>query len=153
MNKSRISAQARSAFDIRFDKMRPIAQFAAPARGWIKAIRQALGMSSSQLARRLGVRQPTVIDIEQSEMRDTIQLATLRRVAEALDCKLVYALVPNKPLEATVRKRARQIARRRLRAVEHTMLLENGNVSTKDIKARLDELARDVSGRALWDEI
>src|SRR6478752_3101146 len=117
MEKTRARTQSRTALDVRFDDMRPIARFAPPVRGWIKAIRQALGMSSSQLARRLGVKQPTVIDVEQSEMRDTIQLATLRRVADALDCKLVYALVPNKPLEATVRKRARQIARSRLRAV------------------------------------
>jgi transcriptional regulator with XRE-family HTH domain len=55
----------------------------------------------------MGVKQPSVVALEQSEAKGTIELATLRRVAEALDCTLVYALVPNRPLEQTVRDRAR----------------------------------------------
>jgi predicted DNA-binding mobile mystery protein A len=153
MEKSRIRAQSRSSLDTRFDEMRPIAKFAPPVRGWIKAVRQAIGMSSSQLARRLGVKQPTVIEMEQSEMKGTIQLATLRRAAEALDCTLVYVLIPNKPLKAMVRDRARKLARRRLEAVDHTMLLEDQKVSTDDVDLRLDELAENIDPRALWDEM
>ena len=153
MEKSRVRAQSRSSLDARFDEMRPIARFAPPVRGWIKAVRQAIGMSSSQLARRLGVKQPTVIEMEQSEMKGTIQLATLRRAAEALDCTLVYVLIPNKPLKTMVRDRARKLARRRLEAVDHTMLLEDQKVSTDDVELRLDELAEDIDPRALWDEM
>jgi predicted DNA-binding mobile mystery protein A len=109
-------------------------------------------MSSAQLAKRLGIKQPTLATIEQSETKGTIQLATLQRVAEALDCKLVYALVPNKPLAAVVRDRGRQIAHSRLRSVAHTMLLENQEVPLSDYEARLDELARDIKPRALWDD-
>ena len=132
--------------------MRPAGRFAPPVRGWIKAIREALGMSSAQLAHRLGIKQPSIVDIEQSEVKGTIQLATLRRVAEALDCSLVYALVPNKPLGTMVRDRARVVARRHLEPIEHSMLLENQKVSTKDFEARLDELVRDINPRTLWDE-
>jgi predicted DNA-binding mobile mystery protein A len=109
-------------------------------------------MSSAQLAKRLGMKQPSLAEIEQSEVKGTIQLATLRRVAEALDCKLVYALVPNKPLDAIVSARARQVARRRLASVDHTMLLENQKVSARDFEPRLDELARDIKLRTLWDD-
>jgi predicted DNA-binding mobile mystery protein A len=153
MEKSRIRSQSRSALDARFDEMRPIARFSPPVRGWIKAVRQAIGMSSSQLARRLGVKQPSVIEMEQSEMKGTIQLATLRRAAEALDCTLVYVLIPNTPLKTMIRERARKLARRRLEVVDHTMLLENQKVSTKDVEPRLDELAEDIDPRALWDEM
>lgn len=152
MENSQIKAQSRSALDLRFDEMRPIARFAPPVRGWIKAVRQAIGMSSSQLARRLGVKQPTITEMEQSEMRGTIQLATLRRAAEALDCTLVYVLIPNKPLKTIVRDRAQKLARRRLEAVDHTMLLEDQKVSGNDVEARVDELAEDIDPRALWDE-
>jgi transcriptional regulator with XRE-family HTH domain len=55
-------------------------------------------MSSAQLAQRLKIKQPSLVDLEKSEAKGSIELATLRRVAEALDCTLVYALVPNKPL-------------------------------------------------------
>jgi predicted DNA-binding mobile mystery protein A len=152
MKKTRLAAQSRAALDNRFNSMRSVDQLARPVRGWIKAIRQALGMSSAQLAKRLGMKQPSLAEIEQSEVKGTIQLATLRRVAEALDCKLVYALVPNKPLDAIVSARARQVARRRLASVDHTMLLENQKVSAKDFEARLGALARDIKLRTLWDD-
>ena len=152
MKTAQRAAQSRSSLDERFKEMPAPRRLTPPVRGWIKAIREALGMSSVQLARRLGVKQPSVVDIEQSEAKGTIQLATLRRVAEAIDCTLVYALIPNKPLETIVRDRARKVARRRLQPIEHSMLLEAQQVSAKDFEARLDELVRDINPRVFWDE-
>jgi predicted DNA-binding mobile mystery protein A len=126
-------------------------RYSPPVRGWIKAIREALGMTTAQLAKRLRVKQPSVVAIEQSEAKGTIELATLRRVAEALDCTLVYALVPNKPLETTIRDRARAFARRRRGPVEHSMLLEGQKVKGKDAEARLDEIVRETNPRLFWD--
>jgi predicted DNA-binding mobile mystery protein A len=117
----------------------------------VKAIREALGMSTAQLAKRLGVKQPSVVGIEQSEAKGTIELATLRRAAEALDCTLVYALVPNKPLEQTIRDRARLFGRQRLEPVEHSMMLENQKVTRKDADARIDEILRETNPRKFWD--
>ncbi len=110
-------------------------------------------MSSAQLAKRLGIKQPSVVALEQSEVKGTIELKTLRRVAAALDCTLVYSLVPNKPLEAMVRDRARMFARRRLEPLEHSMLLEAQEVtaSRKDAVARLDEIIRHTNPRLFWD--
>lgn len=146
------SAQARQQLDERFAALPPVERLAAPARGWIKAIREALGMSSEQLARRLGVKQPTLAAIERSETRGTIELATLRRVAAALDCTLAYALVPNRPLTATVKERARAIAARRLQAVEHSMLLENQALPAAERDARVESYADEIDPRRLWDD-
>jgi predicted DNA-binding mobile mystery protein A len=151
MKKSRLSAQSRSQLDNRFKDLRPVIRYAPPVRGWIKAIRAGLGMSTVQLAQRLGIKQPSVVAVEQSEAKGTIQLATLRRVAEALDCTLVYALVPNKPLESLVRDRARTFGRRRLEPVEHTMLLEDQKVSSQDAEIWLDEIVRETNPRLFWD--
>ena len=110
MKKARLAAQSRSQLDERFRELGPATRYTPPVRGWIKALREALGMSTAQLAKRLGIKQPSLVALEQSEAKGTIELATLRRVAEALDCTLVYALVPNKPLEttsATARARSR----------------------------------------------
>jgi len=107
MKIARLAAQSRSQLDERFRKLGPADRYPAPVRGWIKAIREALGMSQMQLAKRLGIKQPFVVELEQSEARDTIELATLRRVAKELDCTLVYALVPNKPLGTIIRAHAR----------------------------------------------
>lgn len=151
MKTPRLTAQARARLDERFKEMGPAKQFAPPVRGWIKAIREALGMSTAQLARRLGVRQPSVIAIEQSEAKGTIELATLRRIAEALDCTLVYALVPNKPLDDTVRERARLFARRRREPVEHSMTLEDQKVARKETEALIDQIVRETHPRKFWE--
>jgi predicted DNA-binding mobile mystery protein A len=113
MKKAPLAAQSRAHLDKRFNELEPVRRYSVPVRGWIQAIRQALGMTTEQLANRLGIRQPSVVAIEQSEARGTIELATLRRAAEALDCRLVYVFVPNKPLEAMVRERARLFSLRR----------------------------------------
>jgi predicted DNA-binding mobile mystery protein A len=99
----------------------------------------------------LGIKQPSVVAIEQSETKGTIELATMRRVAEALNCTLVYALVPRKPLEAIVRDRARNFARRRQEPVAHSMLLENQQAPAEDPEAQLDELMRETNPRLFWD--
>jgi len=151
MNKARFTAQSRSHLDERFKDLGPVTRYSPPVRGWIKAVREALGMTTAQLAKRLGVKQPSVVAIEQSEAKGTIELATLRRVAEALDCTLVYALVPKKPLEAAVRDRARAFVRRRRGPVEHSMLLEDQKVKGKNSEARLDETVRETNPRLFWD--
>jgi predicted DNA-binding mobile mystery protein A len=151
MKKPRLAAQSRSHLDERFKEIGPATRYTPPVRGWIKGIREAIGMTTAQLATRLGVKQPSVVAIEQSEAKGTIEIATLRRVAEALDCTLVYALVPNKPLEATIRDRARAFARKRRGPVEHSMLLEDQQVKRKDENARLDEIVRETNPRMFWD--
>ena len=154
MNKARLAVQSRSQLDERFREFGPANRYAPPVRGWIKAIREALGMSTAQLAQRLKIKQPSVVDLEQSEARGSIELATLRRVAEALDCTLVYALVPIKPLETSLRDRARMFARRRQEQVEHSMLLEDQMVKGKGAAADalLDEIVRETNPRLFWDE-
>ena len=128
-------------------------RYKPPVRGWIKAVREALGMTTAQLAKRLHVKQPSVIAMEQSEAKGTIELATLRRVAEALDCTLVYALVPRKSLDTLVQERAREAASERLRMISHSMALEDQRVRDEDERAQLERLAQkliDGPGSTLW---
>jgi predicted DNA-binding mobile mystery protein A len=152
MKKPTRAAKSRALLDARFKKMRPVSLYAAPVRGWIGAIRGGLGMSSAQLAKRLGIKQPSVIALEHSEVAGTIEMATLRRAAEALGCTVVYSLVPAKPLETMVRDRARAVSAARRAAVEHSMLLEDQAVTTEDSEAQLDEFIRETNPGRLWDE-
>ncbi|MGA3211918.1 MAG: mobile mystery protein A [Terriglobales bacterium] len=151
MNKIRLAAQSRSHLDARFREFGPVARYNSPVRGWIRAIREALGMTTEQLARRLGIKQPSIVAIEQSEAKGTIELATLKRVAEALDCTLVYALIPKEPLEATVRARARVFTRTRREPIEHSMMLEDQKVATQGTDARIDGIVRETNPRLFWD--
>ena len=150
MRKPRLAAKSRSHLDKRFQGWGAVNQYNTPVHGWIKAIREALGMTTAQLARRIGVKQPSIVSFEQSEEKGSIELATLRRVAEALNCTLVYTLVPNKPLDTMVRERARAFVRKRRQPVEHSMLLEDQQVD-KSAKADLDEVIRETNPRLFWD--
>ncbi|HXW18290.1 MAG TPA: mobile mystery protein A, partial [Candidatus Acidoferrales bacterium] len=117
--------------DVRFAALRPLLRTQRPPKGWLRAIRDALGMTTKQFAARLGVSQPRIVELEQSEVSGSVTLNTLQRAAEALDCRFVYALVPDKPLADTVRDRAEFVARQRQAAVEQTMRLEDQSVKGK----------------------
>jgi len=124
-----------------------------PPSGWIRAIRDGLGMSATYLASRLGVATSTVTRLESSEADETISLATLRRAAEALGCELRYALVPRQALEETLEARAAALAREQMAAISHTMALEAQATSpeARDVQTRaLIEALRSGSQRALW---
>jgi predicted DNA-binding mobile mystery protein A len=151
MKKQRLAAQARLNLDERFAIIGPATRFTPPVRGWIKAVREALGITTAQLAIRMRIKQPSIIDLERSELKGSIELATLRRAAEALDCTLIYALLPNKPLETTVRDRAREFAQRRLEPVRHSMLLEDQTVAEKRADASIDQIVRETNPRLFWD--
>lgn len=141
--------------DQRFENLRPLAAISKPPKGWVRAIRDALGMTTAQLAKRLGISQPSVVELEHSEAAGTVTLNTLQRAAEALGCRLVYTLVPTAPLADTVMARARLVAERQLGQVEQTMRLEDQSVTDKAASDRLrDQLAEDLLRRParLWDE-
>src|SRR5271170_6645665 len=93
--------------DKRFARLKSLTNEAArPSRGWIRAIREAIGMTTGQLAKRLGVQQPRIIELERGAATGNITVKSLERAAEALGCRLVYTLVPEKPLADTIRQRA-----------------------------------------------
>lgn len=127
MKKSAILAsKARTSLDPRLNEVRGVrSKLARPNQGWIRAIRQALGMTTRQLAHRMGIAQGTLTGLEVSEISGSIRLDTLQKAAEAMNCSLVYAFVPKAPLEEIVQEQARKVAAKQLSPVEHSMLLEN----------------------------
>ena len=146
------NAVARRHLDAKINKQTPIGKLAPPPRGWLKAIREALGMTTAQLARRMGISQPGVVMLEQSEAAATIKLETLARAAAALNCRLVYALIPNEPLEMMVQTRVHQIAKQHIGAVEQTMRLENQGVDDAAARERQVEfMSRKINARILWN--
>ena len=126
-----------------------------PPSGWVKAIRESLGMAAAHLAARLGVTTSTVTRLETSEADDTISLGTLRRAAEALDCELRYALIPKQSLADTLESRAMSLARQQMAAVSHSMALEAQSTSREAVELQTRVLAEELlkgSRRALWRE-
>lgn len=141
--------------DKRFSSLRSLARTPRPPKGWLRAIRDALGMTTAQFGRRLGVSQPRIIELEKSEVGGSVTLHTLQRAAEALGCRLVYALVPERPLAEIVKERAALVADRQSSAVEHTMRLEDQAVKDKTAARELrQQMIEDLLRRParLWDE-
>jgi predicted DNA-binding mobile mystery protein A len=153
---SKNRAVARRQLDKRLDALRDVKMSAQrPPRGWIKAIREALGMTTRQLAVRIGVGQSRTVDIEKGEISGSITLDSLQRAAHALDCELVYAIVPRSTLESMVEKRAQELAKCRVEAARHTMTLEDQRLDEDDEREQVLALTRKLSeqsGSALWED-
>lgn len=113
-----------------------------PSGGWLRAIRQALGITTRQLAKSAGVTQSAIVDTERTEAKGDITLATLQRYAAALDCELSYVLVPRRPLKEMVEERADRIARDQVSRVRHSMALEDQQTSKDNIERDVEELKR-----------
>jgi predicted DNA-binding mobile mystery protein A len=135
---SDVAIRSREMLDAHFDDWQGFRAVIRPPRGWVRAIREALGMSGAALAARMGTTAGAVTRLEQSEAEDRIRLDTLRRAAESLDCDLVYLLVPRRRLTVVVGERARELARDQIAAVERTMLLEDqATGQTSELEERL----------------
>lgn len=153
-NRSNRNALARWAIDQQLQTLREMEPLIRPERGWIRAVREAVGMTTGQFAKRLGVAQPRVAALERAEANDAVTLRTLRQAAEALDCVLVYALVPKASLDDMVKDRARIVADRQLARTDQTMRLENQGVSRTRLQRAREDLANELirDGRRLWSD-
>lgn len=151
--KAATSATARRHLDRRLSALRDGLTHVNPPRGWIRAIRDALGMTALDLGKRMGVSQAAVAQFEKAEKDGTITLKSLRSAAEALDCTLVYALVPRQSLEEIMRARAAILADQQLVRAHRTMSLENQALLPGDLRAErarlIEEILRDDPNR-LW---
>ncbi len=135
----------------RFDS---VFDLAPPPRGWIRAIRNALGMNGRQLAERLGLTQQSVARMEKDETTGALTIKTLRRAAEGLDAVLVYGIVPRESLETMVHDRARLIAGKRMERVGQTMALENQELGPEENEEILLGLIEDLVEKMpsnFWD--
>lgn len=129
------------------------AALARPAGGWVRAVRESLGMSTTDLARRLRVSPAAVSKLEASERAGRVGLDTLSRAADALSCDVVYALVPRGTLDETARRQALHLADRLLQPTRTTMALEAQSVSADADRSAVEDLAAELLvGRGLWRE-
>ena len=155
--KQKIKKLRRGQLDELYKTLGGLSRNELPSGAWIRDVRGALGMSATQMARILEITPPTLKKLEASESKQTIELKTLQRLASALNCRLVYAIVPEAEfgsLEAILKKRAWDVASKIVDHVSHTMALEDQAVSPAErqvqIQETADELIRTLDKR-LWD--
>ena len=152
MNKKFANLQLHQ-MDLALSKLREVRPPTRPSSGWVKGIRESLGMSASALARKFDVTPHSIAKLEKAEADEKITLASLRKLASALDCELQYTLVPRKSLEEILEDRAITVARERLSPISHSISLEDQSVEKSASEKQLQLLAKEILDgprRNLW---
>ena len=133
--------RARLRLDERFARLPGPDAFLRPAGGWLRAVREALGITLAKAAASAGVRPQSLLDMEKSETAGTASLASVRRAAEAIGCEFVYAVVPKGgSLQALADRIREEEIRADVESVDLTMGLEGQRVSRR----RLQDIVRDL---------
>ena len=136
-------------------KVSEFKSLAVPAKGWVRAVRNGLGMSRRQLANRLGLSTSRIQRLEEDEAVGAVTLKTMRRTAEAMDCVFVYAVIPRTRLDDTLQTQALKKAKAHLKNVSHSMALEAQALDDKANSDMLQTMAEQMinqSKSTLWDE-
>ena len=127
-----------------------------PKVGWLKSVRDALGISARQLAKLMKASPNTVSQLEASEVKKTASLKSLSKAAAAMDCELVYWIQPNHPhrsFDQILDQKALILAQKISKGVAHSMSLEEQKVTNQitenQIKALAQDLKRELDPR-LW---
>ena len=145
----------REQYQSKLNQLIDIKTVIRPKEGWVRTLRKALGMSSPQLAKRLEMSKSQASQMERMEAEDRITLKQLRRVANSLDCDLMYALVPRKPIDSMLHDRARQKAQKLVAKTDVQMKLEAQQLSNEQlevqIKMETERLLREMP-RNLWED-
>jgi len=145
-------ALIRKQLDQRLQTFAALKDSTPPVRGWVRAVRDALGMTGEQLARRIGVQKQRVAALEKGEVAGTVTFNSMKKAAEAMNCVFVYALVPRDSLQAVVERQARKYAEKIQADIQHSMTLEQQGLTPEENRRGIDantgkfvrETARDI---------
>ena len=139
----------------KMDQLNGMQHVIVPPIGWIKAIRNGIGMSMEQLGKKLSITKQGVMDIEKREKEGNITLKNLREAANALDMHLVYALVPKDgSIENLIDRKARELATQIVSRTSNTMKLENQENTKQRLNKAVEERAAILKSelpKILWD--
>lgn len=118
-----------------------------PPSGWIKAIRISLNLTLRQLADRVGVSHGSIAQLEKREPKKKVTLESLENAAQAMNCKVIYAIVPQESgttLDDIIKSKAKEAALRILKDVAHTMRLEAQGTSDEQIKSEVERITEQL---------
>ena len=127
----------------------------APRGGWVRSIRKALGMTQTQLAKRMGITQQSTAKLENDEISGNVTVERLSRAADALGCDVRYVFLPRQPLEQMIASQAERRAEQKLARVNRSQALEASALASTALKGAGQERARELEvNRAsdLWDD-
>lgn len=144
------------------DNVTKLTRFSVPKLGWIKTLRKAFSMSGATLARRMGLQRSSLAYLEQSERQGSITLKKLQDVASAMDCELIYALVPmatadnpSPTIDDIIHKQSEAKARFIVKRASTQMMLESQELTKVSLKNEVERLKRQLINempRGFWEK-
>lgn len=123
--------------------------------GWLRTVRTALGLSGPQLAKRLGVSKAQVSKTEKGEIVGSVTLRTMQNTAEAMNCRFVYAVIPEAEVEKVIRGQAIKKAKARVKAASTQMALEAQALDRSKLNAEIERIAAEIIDKMpsdLWND-
>ena len=153
-----IKAKARKQYQAIIDRAAAsqLQQVELPKEGWIASARKALGLSAAQLARALGKSRANIVAVERSEQDGRANLRTIKTMAEAMGCKLVYAIIPaSGSVEGIIEQQARKKAEALVNQANIHMALERQSLGNKAIEDEVIQVTREIMEKSpfdLWDD-
>ncbi|HXC02989.1 MAG TPA: helix-turn-helix domain-containing protein [Opitutaceae bacterium] len=116
----------------------PVRKLRKPPLGWLRSVREGLGLSLRDVAKLIGNVSPqSVHQFEKNEATGALTLCNFERVAAAMGCRVVHVLVPGQDGQTFTELEAGLSGDRRLlEDTEHTMTLEAQDVGNIDERAK-----------------
>jgi predicted DNA-binding mobile mystery protein A len=150
--KTVISRQLRENINAVREKL---AELDTPSEGWLRTMRKALGMSGAQLARRMGMTRGAVSRNEKAEIEGRITLTTMKQMAANMNCRFVYAVIPDRDVEEIIEHQAREKARQLVNQAGVHMALEDQSLSNDRLNAEIERMAKELLSKpsSIWDDV
>lgn len=126
-----------------------------PPEGWLRTARKALGMTGPQLASRLGISKVQIAKTEKREIDEGVTLQTMKKMAEAMNCRFIYAVVPEQEIEQVIRAQAVKKAKERVKAADTQMAFENQALDKERRDAQIERIANEIMDKMpsdLWND-
>jgi predicted DNA-binding mobile mystery protein A len=136
---------ARQQYQRVVDKAASLGNLPTPPEGWLRTVRNALGMSAAQLAKKMGVTRARIAHAEHAELTAGITLKTMQATAQAMGCRFVYAIVPQGRVEDVIMTQARKKAAAIVGTASEHMALESQNLPEEKITQEVERLAQDIA--------
>lgn len=145
----------REQLDSKLEKLKILYSGLLPTTGWIRVMREALGMTTADLAKRVKLDQSRITRLENAEIDGDLKISSMKKIAQGLNMKFVYGFIPEDSLEQIVQDQARKIAQKKLMKVDHTMRLEDQELNQIDKENSLEDLIQKIllnDMKGLWKE-
>jgi predicted DNA-binding mobile mystery protein A len=128
------------------DNAASLAGLKTPPEGWLRTVRNALGMSGAELAKKMGVTRARVAQAEHAELTGGITLKSMQATAQAMGCRFVYAIIPSSGhIEDIITAQARKKAMAIVGTASQHMALENQKLPDGKIAQEVERLTREIA--------